>query len=308
MGGAADLAVEASSTDLRSSDALGVRVRQALRVAGVEPGGWSGSGAFQGKWRGTLAEPIFQGRFSGQQVGFLGVHVGPRGMDGRRGAGAPAPGAARGAPRRRRAAARGMDGDRACSGSRTPSTCASSFPAGPRPTSPAPWPGTSTCRGRSPARRPCAAAAARPLGAARFASPRGGSPACATRPSRWRPRCGESVTEVTAGAATVAGGRVEFHGTATDDGTYDGEATARGVDVAALAASAGIATAWRGRLSGRAVGFGSLDRPRLTRAHRRRGPRRGRRERGGAGRGSPRHRRRRARGERDARRAASTSR
>ena len=73
VSGAAELAVEASSTDLRASDVLGVRVRQALRVPGVEPGGWSGSGAFQGNWRGSLAEPIFQGRFSGQQVGFLGV-------------------------------------------------------------------------------------------------------------------------------------------------------------------------------------------------------------------------------------------
>ena len=50
--------------------------REALRVAGVEPGGWSGSGTFQGAWRGTLAEPVFQGRFTGQQVGFLGVNWG----------------------------------------------------------------------------------------------------------------------------------------------------------------------------------------------------------------------------------------
>ncbi len=91
-----------------------------------------------------------------------------------------------------------------------------------------------------------------PLGVARFTSPSGRFSGVGYEALQVVATLRGSVTEVTAGSATVAGGRVEFRGTATDDGTYDGEATARGVDVAALAASAGIATAWRGQLSGHA--------------------------------------------------------
>ena len=261
--GAADLAVEASSTDLRSSDVLGARVREALRVAGVEPGGWSGSGAFQGKWRGSLAEPIFQGRFSGQQVGFLGVLWGRAEWTG-----SAEPERLRMEPLvvRRDGAELRLEGwmDTGLLGERDAldlRVVLSGWPAADLTRALA-WDvelqgavtGDATLQGRRSA----------PLGAARFHSASGRFSGVGYEALQVAATLRGSVTEVSAGAATVAGGRVEFHGTATDDGTYDGEANAHGVDVAALAARAGIATAWRGRLSGRAVGFGSLDRPRLT--------------------------------------------
>jgi translocation and assembly module TamB len=263
VGGAADLAVDASSTDLRSSDDLGVRVRQALRVAGVEPGGWSGSGSFQGKWRGTLAEPIFQGRFSGQQVGFLGVSWGRAEWTG-----AVEPERLRLEPLvvRRDGAELRLEGwmDTGLLGETDAldlRAVLSGWPAADLTRALAwdvdlegPITGDATLRGRRSA----------PVGVARFTSPRGKFSGVGYEALQLLATLRESATEVTAGSATVAGGRVEFHGTVTEDGTYDGEAIARGVNVAALAASAGVATAWRGQLSGRAVGHGSLERPRLT--------------------------------------------
>ena len=263
MGGAADLAVDASSTDLRSSDVLGVHVREALRVPGVEPGGWSGSGAFQGKWRGTLAAPIFQGRFSGQQVGFLGVQWGRAEWTG-----SAEPERLRLEPLvvRRDGAELRLEGwmDTGLLGETDAldlRVVLSGWPAADLTRALAwdvdlqgPVTGDATLHGRRSA----------PVGAARFQSPGGKFSGLRYEALQVAATLRGPVTEVTEGAATVAGGRVEFHGAATDDGTYDGEATVRGVDVAALAAGAGIDTTWRGRMSGHALGFGSLQRPRLT--------------------------------------------
>jgi hypothetical protein len=71
--GGADLAVEADSSDLASSDELGVRVRRALGNPEAEGAGFSGEGSFRGRWKGTLRAPLFEGRFSGRDVGYRGV-------------------------------------------------------------------------------------------------------------------------------------------------------------------------------------------------------------------------------------------
>lgn len=262
-GGAADLAVEASSTDLRASDDLGVRVRQALRVAGVEPGGWSGSGAFQGKWIGTLTQPVFQGRFSGEQVGFLGVTWGRAEWTG---ASEPERVRMDSLVVRRDGAELRLEGwmDTGLLGEKDALDLRVGLSGWPAPdlTRALAWDvdlqGPVTGQGHLHGRRSA------PLGAVRFQSPAGRFSGVGYEALHVAATLRGAVTEVTEGTATVARGRIEFRGTAADDGTYDGEATARGVDVAALAASAGIATPWRGLLSGRAVGFGSLARPRLA--------------------------------------------
>ena len=69
----ADLGLDAESIDLAATDDLIARLRRALGVDGVEAAGVVGTGAFQGRWRGTLASPVFEGRFSGRQIGYLGV-------------------------------------------------------------------------------------------------------------------------------------------------------------------------------------------------------------------------------------------
>jgi len=263
VGGGTELAVEASSRDLQASDALGVRVREALRVAGPEPGGWSGSGAFRGTWRGTLAVPIFHGRFSGQQVGFLGVQWGRAEWTG---TSEPERVRMDSLVVRREGAELRLEGwmDTGLLGEGDAldlRVALTGWPAADLTRALAwdvdlqgPVTGEAALQGRRSA----------PFGTARFHSPSGMFSGVRYESLEVASTLRGSATEVSAGAATIAGGRIEFHGTASDDGTYDGEATAHGVDASALAASAGIATAWQGRLSGRAVGFGTLDRPRLT--------------------------------------------
>ncbi|MFI5182759.1 MAG: translocation/assembly module TamB domain-containing protein [Vicinamibacteria bacterium] len=69
----ADLGLDAESVDLAATDDLLVRLRRALGVAKVEASGLGGEGAFQGRWRGALGAPVFEGRFSGRQISYLGV-------------------------------------------------------------------------------------------------------------------------------------------------------------------------------------------------------------------------------------------
>lgn len=262
VGGATDLAVEASSRDLRSSDALGVRVREALGTAAVEPGGWSGAGGFQGTWRGSLAAPVFQGRFTGQQVGFLGVTWGRAEWTG-----ASEPQRIRMdslVVRRDGAELRlegwmetGLLGEEDALDLRV---ALSGWPAADLTRALAwdvdlqgPVTGEAVLQGRRSA----------PVGKARFRSGSGKFSGVRYDALDLSAILRGTVTEVTTGTATVAGGALSFHGTATDDGTYDGEVTVRGVEVAALAPGAEAPSRWRGRLSGHAVGFGSLDRPRL---------------------------------------------
>lgn len=69
----ADLSVELQSQDLAATDDLGVRVRRALGSTEATLAGLGGEGTFRGRWRGTLGAPVFDGRFSGKNVAYLGV-------------------------------------------------------------------------------------------------------------------------------------------------------------------------------------------------------------------------------------------
>ena len=69
----ADLALDADSTDLLATDELLLRVRRALGNAEAQALGFTGAGLFRGRWRGTLGAPVFEGRFSGRDVGYAGV-------------------------------------------------------------------------------------------------------------------------------------------------------------------------------------------------------------------------------------------
>jgi autotransporter translocation and assembly factor TamB len=231
-------------------------------VAGAEPGGWSGHGQFVGAWRGTLAEPVCLGRVSGQEVGFLGVSWGRAEWTG-----ASEPQRIRLdslVVRRDGAELRlegwmetGMLGEEDALDLRVGLT---RWPAGDLVSALAwdvdlqgPVTGEAVLSGRRSA----------PAGTARFASPSGTFSGVRYEALEVASVLRGAVTEVTSGAATVAGGRISFRGVASDDGTYDGEATARGVDLAALPGLSGGGE-WRGQLSGHAVGVGSLERPRLT--------------------------------------------
>ncbi|HEY7516017.1 MAG TPA: hypothetical protein VIC87_16125, partial [Vicinamibacteria bacterium] len=71
-----DLAVTADSSDLAATDDLLTRLRRAIGNAEAQKAGFSGEGSFQGRWRGTLDVPVFEGRSSGRNVGYRGVDWG----------------------------------------------------------------------------------------------------------------------------------------------------------------------------------------------------------------------------------------
>ena len=262
-GGAHDLAVTASSTDLAraTSSASACAGRWASRTSSRE-GGAAAAGS-RARGAGRSRRRSSRGRFSGQHVAFLGVTWGRAEWTG-----ALEPERLRMEPLvvRRDGAELWLDGwmDTGLLGEQDALDVRVALAGWPAPdlTRALAWDvdlegpvtGDATLQGRRSA----------PLGSARFRSPSGRFSGVPFDDLQVTAALRGPVTEVTTGAATVAGGRVEFHGTAADDGTYDGEATVRGVDVAALAARAGIATPWRGRVTGHAIGFGSLERPRLT--------------------------------------------
>src|SRR5262249_6223937 len=66
------------------------------------------------------------------------------------------------------------------------------------------------------------------------------------------------------GRARVGGGAVEFAGTLTDDGVYDGRARVDGLDLAALLPATGSSPKWSGRVSGALTLQGPLARPRVA--------------------------------------------
>ena len=261
-GGASDLDVLAASGDLAAGDALGVRVRRALRADAAEAVGWSGVGAFAGKWRGTLERPVFQGRFEGDRLGFLGVDWGHAEWTG-----TAEPDRIR-MDRlvvRRDAGELRIEGwmDTGAAGEDDAldvRVAVSGWPAADFTRAlgwdvdlEGPLSGTAALGGRRSA----------PVGEAAFTSPRGAFSGVAFDDLRVAAALLGTSAEVTEGAATIAGGRISFGGTVTHDGTYDGALSADGVDLAAVAARAGIEAPWRGRVGGRVVMVGTLERPRL---------------------------------------------
>ncbi|HET7292565.1 MAG TPA: translocation/assembly module TamB domain-containing protein [Vicinamibacteria bacterium] len=72
----ADLALDADSGDLEGADRLLARLRRALGQVAAAPAGIAGSGRFRGRWRGHTFDPLFDGRFSGTDIGYLGVDWG----------------------------------------------------------------------------------------------------------------------------------------------------------------------------------------------------------------------------------------
>jgi hypothetical protein len=258
----AELAVEAASGDLGASDELGRRVRRALGVRDAELLGFTGAGVFRGHWRGTLHEPVFEGRFEGEQMGYLGVDWGRADWTGaasadqvrsdplvlRKGAGELV---LRGSNQT------GFYGERDALDLRVRLR---EWPA--RELAQAldwqlqlegPLSGEVTLRGRRSA----------PESAGAVSSERGTYYRVPYTAMSARFEVHGPVTVVSAGEAAIGGGRIRFRGTADEEGSYDGRADLEAVEAAevvpALAAQASLA----GRLSGSVLFQGTLERPRL---------------------------------------------
>jgi len=257
----ADLAVEAESSDLASSDVLGRRLRQALGNPKAQLLGFSGTGSFLGRWRGTLGSPVFEGRFSGPDVEYLGVHWGRTDWAGtadsrkvrsdslvlRR---------AGGELRLEGEMETGELGERDALDVRVRF---SGWPAADFIKAlewEVPLEGLLSGEARVSGRRSA------PQGPVRVASASGRYHGATYGDLEVDALLRGSTTEVRQGYAAVGGGTVSFRGTVTDDDVYDGTATAADMDVAELVPPvAGVA--WGGRVSGTATLQGPLARPQL---------------------------------------------
>jgi autotransporter translocation and assembly factor TamB len=257
-----DLAVDAESRDLAASDDLLVRIRQALGARDARKAGFTGAGSFRGRWLGTLSEPVFQGRFAGEDVGYLGVQWGRaewagsvtasdvrshslvlrRGpgelwVDGSTGTGAYGEEDAIDVSVRLRDwpaedLVRALEWDVDVKGLVT---------------------GQAAVKGRRSA----------PDGTVHVTAAEGRYYGVAFADLDVRSVVAGGVTDVKAGRARVAGGAVSFHGTVTDDGIYDGAAEISALELGALLPAGAPDLRWGGTLSGQVVLQGTRERPRL---------------------------------------------
>ena len=259
----ADLSVDAESTDLAATDDLLTRLRRALGNAEAQNAGFSGGGTFLGRWRGTLEVPVFEGRASGRDIGFLGVVWGRADWVG---TADPETVESRSLVLRRAGAELWLDGrnelgwfgDKDALDLRVRFT---SWPSADLVKAmewnidlKGPISGEATVLGRRSA----------PQGLARITSQAGRYYGVPFEEAVVTTRWAGHVAEVTTGRVRVGGGTVTLRGSLTDDGVYDGAAEAAAVDVGALVALPIPDVALAGRISGSLTLQGTLSRPRLS--------------------------------------------
>jgi hypothetical protein len=258
-----DLAVDAASTDLGASDALGVRVRRALGRTDADPVGVTGAGGtFSGRWRGTLQAPVFEGRFTGQDVTFLGV---PWGRAEWAGSTDPDQVQYRSLVVRRGPSELWLDG-RMQTGFYGEQDALDlrvrlrEWPARDLIAAlqwdldlDGPVTGEAAVRGRRSA----------PEGHAHLTSASGQYYKVRYEGLEVRSSFQGGTMRLDSGQARVGGGRVAFQGTVTD-GIYDGEARLEGLEAGVLGERLPLAQRPRGQLSGEVVFQGTLARPRLA--------------------------------------------
>ena len=257
----ARLELASDVSDLAELETVLTRCRRGLGNPEAEPAGFTGKGRFRGRWGGTLDWPVFEGRFEGDEIGYGGVEWGSARWAGSFDTAAEAveshPLAVQkggGEIEWNGRAEIGWFGARDALAGRARATA---------------WPvedlvrfmqwdiqatGRVSGSARVGGRRSAPEGDAQ--GTARDGRYYGIAYDEALLESRWRGR----RAEVTRGAARLGGGRVDFAGSVTDDGVYDGSAEMKDVEIAALQAG----TAVTGRVSGRWLVQGTLTRPRLV--------------------------------------------
>ena len=257
----ADIAVEADSTDLAQSDALGQRLRVALGNPRAERLGFSGTGSFRGRWRGTVRNPVFEGRFSGPSVEYLGVRWGETEWtgvaDGLR---------VRSQPLilRRPGGELRLEGEMetGARGGHDALDVRVRFTRWPAADFVKAFEWDVAADGLLSGEAQVSGRRSAPVGPVRITSASGRYYDVPYSDLEVDARLEGPITEVRAGRAGVGGGSVTFRGTVTDDDVYDGTATAADMDVGEmLPAVSGVR--WGGRVSGTATLQGPLSRPRL---------------------------------------------
>ena len=261
----ARLELEGETDDLAEIEALLTRWRRALGNPEAQPAGFTGRGRFRGRFGGTLDWPVFEGRFTGAELGYAGVLWGEALWTGSFDSAAEAVSSH---PLLLRKDGGEIEWDgRAEIGwfglrdKLAGRTRASSWPvedlvrfmewgveASGRVT------GVASVRGRRSA----------PEGEAEGTARAGRYYGVAYDEARIESRWKERLAEVTRGELRLGGGRVSFAGSVSDDGVYDGSGEIRDVELGALVKAKAPGAGFAGRVSGSLLMQGTLTRPRLV--------------------------------------------
>jgi translocation and assembly module TamB len=259
----AALEVDLGSTDLAAADDLGLRIRRALGNAAAQPFDVAGAGTFQGRWVGTLFDPVYEGRFRGDDVRYLGVPWGRAEWSGTSNAREVR---SHSLVLRKGAAELWLDGriETGLPGEQDGLDLAlrlREWPASDLAQAlgwdldvAGPVSGRARVEGRRSAPRGNIAITAGPGRFGRFP----------VRDLEVDANLGGGLVEVTTGRATVAGGRVQFRGTVDAEGAYDASVDASDVELSEIIPELAPEIRWGGRVSGRVVMKGVPGRPRVT--------------------------------------------
>jgi hypothetical protein len=222
----------------------------------------AGAGVFEGRWRGTLDAPVFEGRFTGEDVAYLGVRWGHAEWVGAFDAREVRP---HSLVLRRPGGELWVDGrvqtgDLGDDDAIDARVRIANWPA-PDLVTALGWDvavqglvsGEATLTGRRSDAH----------GTVHLASGAGRYYGVPYEDLDLRAALHGRVTEVTAGRARSGAGAVDFAGTVTDDGIYDGRAHAEALDVGALVPATSSALRWAGASRGRCCCKGTMARPRV---------------------------------------------
>lgn len=256
------LEVDLASTDLGVADDLGLRIRRALGNADAQPLEVAGVGTFHGRWLGTLSDPVYEGRFLGDEVRYLGV---PWGHAEWAGTSSAREVRSHSLVLRKDRSELWLDGriETGLPGEQDGVDLAVRLRE---------WPaadlvqalgwdldvaGPVSGRARVEGRRSA------PTGDVAITAASGRFGRVPVRDLELTANLREGRTEITNGRATVGGGRVDFRGTVDAEGVYDASGEATAVELSELFPELAPETRWGGRVSGRAVMQGVPGRPRV---------------------------------------------
>ncbi len=256
-----DVALDAESGDLEAADRLLVRLRRALGQA-ASPSGVAGSGRFRGHWRGRTFDPLFDGRFSGTGIGYLGVVWGDAEWAGTLDAGELR---SHSLALRKQGAELWLDGrtETGALGVQDGIEAQLRFRGWPatdfkkalgwRLGLDAALSGEADLKGRRSA----------PFGSVHASAESGRFQGVAFRELELRAQLEGARAQVSFGRASVGGGTVLFRGSVTSDAVHDGFAEAQGVALDDVVPELAAGVSLGGRVSGELRLDGPLDRPRF---------------------------------------------
>jgi len=260
--GRADLLLDAESSDLNAADQVLLRLRRALGAAGAEAAEVAGAGAFHGRWRGSVTAPVFEGRFAGQDVAYLGVGWGRAEWAGSL---SPLEVVSHSLVLRKEGAELWLDGSQRTGlygeddaldlRLRLERWPASDLLRALRLELPlaARLSGQATLRGQR----------SQPRGDVQLTSAEGRYAGVPFHDLQMALALSEGLVRLRQGVAGLGRGTLRFHGSRTQEGVYDAEATLADVELSDLAPGWPAALQPGGRLSGALLMQGPLERPRL---------------------------------------------